>query len=270
MKKHEFKDKKHIDEVRQVFLLDPYFAATGLFFGFPECCIEGFITDYNEKTKVHYPEAPFIGTGFVPCICCAESATHNWPEFKAKIEKNRISTLPFPEDNNDAQRYRFFYQLTDKLGYDPKLLREIDDDPIFLSVLDDEEKIANGKHTIRNAFVEKFKDVPKISAKDVVVFLEDNIEFDAKMQRNVIKPLEKMLKRVEQCIDYETAYNLAHSIATNEIKDALYVMMQDPQMSITEKKLHTLVNQVSKILYPTYEYAAINIKNKKTAKKRKM
>ena len=72
-------------------------AALGYLFGFPECCITAFETDFCRVTKALYPDGPWLGTGFMPCACCAKDAL-DFDQFVAeRITPNRLCTAAFPE-----------------------------------------------------------------------------------------------------------------------------------------------------------------------------
>lgn len=84
--------------IRQLLL-----ATMGIHFGFPECCIKEFTADYCETTKRLYPEGPWVGTGFIPCACCAAAAL-DFPTFVAeRITPNRLCSTPFPDQRDNGR-----------------------------------------------------------------------------------------------------------------------------------------------------------------------
>ncbi len=69
----------------------------GLFYGYPECCIEAFLTFSHLYSGTE--GRPFIGTGFIPCAKCSKEKTEE--QLLAEIAKNRVYREAFPEDGND-------------------------------------------------------------------------------------------------------------------------------------------------------------------------
>lgn len=68
----------------------------GEYFGFPECCIQQFEKDFCAQVKRNYPNGPWLGTGYVPCDCCAPKAEPNFRAFVASvITPNRKCQMPF-------------------------------------------------------------------------------------------------------------------------------------------------------------------------------
>jgi hypothetical protein len=77
------------------------YSALGSYLGFPECCVAAFSTDFCATTKNLYPEGPWMGTGFIPCACCAEEAL-NFDKFVAeRITPNRLCASPFPDATDE-------------------------------------------------------------------------------------------------------------------------------------------------------------------------
>lgn len=73
-----------------------YFWIAGVYFGYPDCCIEAF----HERMPAlrrgeELPIMPLDGTGYVPCLLCA--ATYTDEELIARIEERRVCPTPFPE-----------------------------------------------------------------------------------------------------------------------------------------------------------------------------
>ena len=69
----------------------------GLFYGYPECCIEAFLTFSHLYSGTE--GRPFIGTGFIPCAKCSKEKTEE--QLLAEIAKNRIYREAFPEDGDN-------------------------------------------------------------------------------------------------------------------------------------------------------------------------
>ena len=68
----------------------------GEFYGYPQCCILVFLKNCCAATKHYYPEGPWDGTGFVPCMCCAKQAVDDFPAWvEATIMPRRVSADPF-------------------------------------------------------------------------------------------------------------------------------------------------------------------------------
>jgi hypothetical protein len=81
---------------------------TGLFYGYPPCCIAAFQRDLEYgplAVQMTYapgdrrdPAAPWIGTGFVPCVACIDDARADFQAFVAKrIAPARACDVAFPE-----------------------------------------------------------------------------------------------------------------------------------------------------------------------------
>jgi hypothetical protein len=78
----------------------------GKAFGYPHCCIAEFEKDSCQTTKDLYPTGPWLGTGYLPCSCCAPKAAENFDAFVAKhIDPHREVYASFPDDSEiDTQR----------------------------------------------------------------------------------------------------------------------------------------------------------------------
>lgn len=66
----------------------------GRYYGFPECCIQSFLT----LSHVGGPDRKLDGTGYIPCLDCNEKSEE---ELIAQITANRKSRLPFPKTEKD-------------------------------------------------------------------------------------------------------------------------------------------------------------------------
>jgi hypothetical protein len=70
--------------------------ACGIYYGYPECCVEQFSKDACNETVELYPEAPWIGTGFIPCPACAQKIGPDFSRFVDEvITPRRIEPVPF-------------------------------------------------------------------------------------------------------------------------------------------------------------------------------
>lgn len=67
--------------------------STGIWFGFPKCCIAAF--EHLEHMSKDTENWPLIGTGFVPCEKCATTKTEE--QLIQEISANRFCPAPFPE-----------------------------------------------------------------------------------------------------------------------------------------------------------------------------
>lgn len=71
----------------------------GALYGFPSCCVNEFCTSYCMDTRNQYPDGPWMGTGYMPCISCAPTAAQDFDKFVAEhIATKRICPLPFPSE----------------------------------------------------------------------------------------------------------------------------------------------------------------------------
>jgi hypothetical protein len=78
-------------------------AALGKYFGFPNCCIEEFLSTQSHATWTKYPDGPWVGTGFMPCVSCADKAL-DFDKFVAdNITPHRACPTPFPDQGTDEQ-----------------------------------------------------------------------------------------------------------------------------------------------------------------------
>lgn len=74
--------------------------ALGVYLGYPICCVFSFCDTLSEDTRDKYPNGPWVGTGFIPCVNCAPHALDFERFVKDKIEPQRLSSVPFPGHND--------------------------------------------------------------------------------------------------------------------------------------------------------------------------
>lgn len=60
-------------------------------YGYPECCINEFITYSNLRTHSKFLDRKLHGTGYKPCLACNNKYSEN--ELIANINKNRSKSL---------------------------------------------------------------------------------------------------------------------------------------------------------------------------------
>lgn len=135
------------DYFRNLFTLDPMLVSTGVYYGFPSCCIEHFCDNKNKNT-LDYEDHPMNGTGYLPCPHCIER-TKDLETFSEYINENRYCTQPFPSKQTeiiDENLDKFFAYLCYQLYQNPLkelkaysklsyLINEIDEsNPIYLYI----------------------------------------------------------------------------------------------------------------------------------------
>lgn len=115
-------DKK----IKALFEQDPGVVASGLFYGYPACCIEAFSTSEHFHVWKKYPALASMGTGYCPCMECAPQVQLDWSRFQAeKITPHRSCSTPFPSEEKDIVEFdMFFIHLSLKLGLDPQKMSE--------------------------------------------------------------------------------------------------------------------------------------------------
>lgn len=77
----------------------------GALYGYPACCIEQFCTESQDEVLASNApggrrddDAPWDGTGFIPCSDCAPAARADFPKFVAeRIAPARQCKTTFPE-----------------------------------------------------------------------------------------------------------------------------------------------------------------------------
>lgn len=83
----------------------------GQYYGFPDCCIQFFLKNAHEYywfRKV-YPEGTKAdGTGYIPCPECSKLPMK---EMVDKINKERKSLTPFPQEGTFTQEQEHLNQL---------------------------------------------------------------------------------------------------------------------------------------------------------------
>jgi hypothetical protein len=70
----------------------------GAIYGFPACCVQAFCSSHCSETRVQYPDGPWMGTGFVPCITCAPAALDFDRFIAEKVAPARICPSQFPSE----------------------------------------------------------------------------------------------------------------------------------------------------------------------------
>lgn len=78
-----------------------YWAITGVFLGYPPCCIHQFVLgDYTHRQPAwRFKKLPLANSGYIPCSRCA--TTHSAEELIQVITARRLFSLPFPNDSYD-------------------------------------------------------------------------------------------------------------------------------------------------------------------------
>ena len=89
--------KINFDEVNES---DLNWIIAGIYFGFPECCIQQFLNFDPYSNFGHY----FDGTGFVPCDRCKKQ-NHNF--ILKNINHYRFCSKTFPEGNLSLDGYNY-------------------------------------------------------------------------------------------------------------------------------------------------------------------
>lgn len=67
----------------------------GTICGFPPCCIQDFIDEYDTRSSgASWGNRKLFGTGYVPCPTCNIKSE---AQLKEAIDSRRVSSVPFPE-----------------------------------------------------------------------------------------------------------------------------------------------------------------------------
>lgn len=112
-------------QFRNLFVQNPMTVSTGIYYGFPACCIEHFCQQ-NSACNSHIDNSkkdnhPMLGTGYLPCPQCYEDSK-NKEFFTQLINNNRFSPLDFPAvavDIINEDEDKFFALLCYKLYKNP-------------------------------------------------------------------------------------------------------------------------------------------------------
>ena len=90
----------------------------GTFYGYPQCCIDAFLTRDCATNHVERPEElPFHGSGFIPCKTCF--TTKSPEQLEREIAERRQCSTPFPDDSGaDAKRLEVMRSLQRDPGAD--------------------------------------------------------------------------------------------------------------------------------------------------------
>jgi hypothetical protein len=76
--------------------------AFGLYYGFPACCTLEFMANRCADTQREFPNGPWLGSGFIPCACCAPVAQDMTRFISDVIQPQRLCSTPFPDEGPDA------------------------------------------------------------------------------------------------------------------------------------------------------------------------
>lgn len=91
-------------KITKVMINRPSWVFTGLFYGFPLCCIKEFCG----LKHVALGRIKLQGTGYIPCSKCR---TKNEDELIKVISENRFDPEPFPEESGWDEREKFVNRL---------------------------------------------------------------------------------------------------------------------------------------------------------------
>ena len=91
-------------KITKAMLNSPGWVFTGLFYGFPICCIK----DFTELKHTGMEQFKLIGSGYIPCSNCA---TKSESELIKIIADNRFDPEPFPEQSDWDERDKFVDRL---------------------------------------------------------------------------------------------------------------------------------------------------------------
>jgi uncharacterized protein YegP (UPF0339 family) len=208
---------KHKNKIKEIFLTQPGFAASGLFYGFPICCVESFVNFKQLEVFEKYPNIPSSGTGFVPCICCAKNIHTLWPETLNIIAQNRFCTNTFPEqESNKDEADNFFIMLSRFLGLNPKEMAEtLSYNKNILKLLKKEkQQTLQKKETLTDKDIFP---VSKIEANNAIELIQQNLSEDLLQGQYTNKPENAHI-----------SWGLC-SVAT----EALYFMLGGPKRGLT-------------------------------------
>lgn len=75
---------KHLIEEQK-----PRWTLIGKLLGYPECCIESFISDFEQNLNKPREPRPFDGTGFLPCLSCVDKINEHGKAFFVKQINSR-------------------------------------------------------------------------------------------------------------------------------------------------------------------------------------
>lgn len=171
-----FKNEDHKNYIKKLFLKEPYYTVAGLMYGFSECCIEGFVENFNKDTKKHFSDGPYMGTGLIPCLCCAKSIkeNNNWSEYQDKINKNRKIKTKFPEGHDFNELYRYFYKISILLELNPLEISSLMEDKNLTKVVKQEIKLSNKKHKENNLILNFIKNKNELSSQILLQYIINN------------------------------------------------------------------------------------------------
>lgn len=218
---------KRKNKLLELFEESPFWTSYGVFYGFPDCCIEGFVKDTNAATKKHYESLPSHGSGYVPCICCAPKVQENWSNFKEHvINKNRISSLAFPNDHNSKEGERFFYKFSSFFYYDPIEMAKLCDVEEIIPTLREEEKLENRKLPVNNKFLKFLNDNPYFKTGQLEDFIFNDQSINKYLEKSLSYAMRVYLKDKDHWDNLEK----------EAIQDPdTYFGLRTPQMYIKEQ-----------------------------------
>lgn len=135
-------------QFRSLFVIDPMMVSTGIYYGFPACCVEHFCVHGRNLNHSAYQNHPMSGTGYVPCPQCLEMSKDK-ETFSEYINANRYCSDTFPSQQInliDVELHKFFSILCYRMYNNPLaeiksysmlsyLVNEIDkSNPIYLYI----------------------------------------------------------------------------------------------------------------------------------------
>ena len=84
------------------------FLLSGVYYGYPKCCIEEFIQQYESGEYITRGNRKLKGTGYIPCVKC-----NNLSEAALKHEINsaRLHWEPFPKQGPDTYEFVDFSRM---------------------------------------------------------------------------------------------------------------------------------------------------------------
>lgn len=81
----------------QDLLVKLRFTGLGLYFGYPQCCIDEFVKGFIAGTGFKRKKRKLNGTGYVPCAACNKKSEK---QLLKTIATNRKHAEPFPNQDD--------------------------------------------------------------------------------------------------------------------------------------------------------------------------